>query len=98
MTPRRDIDKSALWLARAVMVSSGIALAAGLLLHITTAASGAASLVLTVGLMLLMSIPIVRVSAVIVDRLWNRDYQMVVLTALVLVELSVVIVLAMMRV
>jgi uncharacterized membrane protein len=95
----RDFEETALWMVRALMFGSATALVAGLLVHLLAGgSSGGAATMLRLGLTMLMSIPAVRVAVVIVDRLFKRDYQMVVMTAIVLFELAMVVFLAVKRV
>ena len=97
MSSQTDFEESALWVVRGLLFASATALVVGLLLQFTTGGSAAAT-VLRLGLTTLMSIPAVRVAVVVVDRVFKRDYQMVVMTAIVLVELAMVVLLAVKRV
>ena len=99
MSSQPDFEETALWVVRALLFGSATALVAGLLLHLVAGgSSGGATTLLRLGLTMLMSIPAVRVAVVVVDRLFKRDYQMVVMTAIVLFELAMVVFLAVKRV
>ena len=82
---------------KAAVVASGLLLAVGLSLHMAGTDSLSATL-LAAGLMLLMAIPATRVVIMIGERLRERDWPFVVVTALVLVELAITLVLATRRV
>jgi uncharacterized membrane protein len=79
------------------VVLSGILLAAGLALHVAGNATLSAPL-LAAGLILLMTLPATRVVIAIVERMRERDWPFVLVTALVLVELAITLVLATRRI
>ena len=84
-----DLEDRLLWIVKAGIIASGAILAAGLVLHMLDADQPTARALLAVGLMLLMSVPALRVIAATADRVRRRDWYFVIATILVLVELSV---------
>lgn len=84
-----DLENRLLWIVKAGVVASGAILAAGLVLHMLDADQPAARALLAIGLMLLMSVPALRVILATAERMRRRDWYFVIATVLVLVELSV---------
>jgi uncharacterized membrane protein len=77
-------------------ISSGL-LAVGLILSIAGGPPALAASLLTAGLMVLIATPIGRVIASAVGFMLQRDWQMVVMTALVLASLFASLAVAMLR-
>lgn len=84
-------------LLKAALVVSGLCLATGLALHVGAVTDLSATL-LAAGLMILMVIPVARVLVAAGERLREQDWQFVAVTAVVLVELSIALWLASLRV
>ena len=89
MTGSRDLEDRLLWIVKTGVLASGLTLAAGLALHVFQGDTSAARSLLALGLVLLMSVPAVRVVLAIAERLRRRDWYFVTATLIVLVELSV---------
>lgn len=98
MIPDRDLEERFLWVVRAAVIAGGLALAAGLLMHLAWPDKAAANTYLRAGLMLLMATPVLRIVIVLAERIKRRDYQFVLITAVVLLELSLTMWFATMRV
>jgi uncharacterized membrane protein len=79
------------------VAASSICLALGLLLTLTTGGSGAARTLLTVGIVLLLATPIVRVAVSSAGYAHRREWLFVVLTLVVLAQLIATIVAALAR-
>lgn len=88
MTERMDLEDRSLWMVKAGLLASGLALAAGLALHLLQRHQPASQSLLALGLILLMSVPGIRVVIATADRIRRRDWYFVGATLLVLVELS----------
>jgi len=72
---------------RVGVTTSSICLAMGLVLSTINGNSGAAYILLTTGLVVLMATPVVRVMVSVVEYALERDWTFVTLTSIVLVEL-----------
>ncbi len=72
---------------RVGVTTSSICLAVGLVLSTISGASGAAHVLLTTGLVVLIATPFVRVVISVVEYAIERDWIFVTLTSIVLVEL-----------
>jgi uncharacterized membrane protein len=79
------------------VISSAVCLAAGLLYWMMRGASPASDTALTVGLILLMATPIVRVLVSLIAYIRMRDWFFVATTVMVFVLLAVTIALALMK-
>ena len=88
MTEPRDLEDRLLWIVKIGVLASGLALAAGLGLHVVQGDTPAARSLLALGLILLMSVPAVRVVLATAERYRRRDWYFVTATLIVLVELS----------
>ena len=87
MTHPRDLRTQFLWVVRAMLIAAGAALAVGLLLHVA-GSPVAADQVLRAGLVILMATPIIRTLIAVGERLRQRDQYYLLVTTLVLLELS----------
>jgi uncharacterized membrane protein len=67
--------------------ASSACLAVGLVLGLATAHGAAASMLMTLGLMMLMATPVARVAASVVEYARLRDWIFFILTGIVLLEL-----------
>lgn len=88
MSAERDLEERFLWVVKAMVVVGGLALAAGLLMHVAWPDKPVANTYLQAGLMLLMATPVLRIVIAVAERIRRRDLQFVVVTAVVLLELS----------
>lgn len=88
MSADRDLEERFLWIVRAMVFVGGLALAAGLLMHLAWRGTAVANTCLHAGLMLLMATPALRIVIAVAERIRRRDLQFVVVTAVVLLELS----------
>ena len=98
MSEPRDLEERLLWVVKIGVLASGLALAAGLGWHLFQGDTPAARWLLALGLVLLMSVPGVRVVLATAERLRRRDWYFVAATLAVVVELSVAMWLASRRV
>ena len=89
MTGEADLEDRLLWIVKACVIASGLALATGLLLYFAPPARNASTSLLAAGLMILMATPASRVLIATAERIRRGDWQFVVVTLLVLIELSV---------
>jgi hypothetical protein len=87
MTDPQDLRTQFLWVVRAMLVASGATLAVGLLLHVA-GSPVRADQVLRGGLVILMATPVVRTLIAVSERLRQRDRYYLLVTTLVLLELS----------
>jgi uncharacterized membrane protein len=76
------------------VIQSAVFLAAGLILRIARGPSGFSDIALTLGLMVLMATPILRVAVSLVVYIRNRDWFFVATTVMVFVLLAITIALA----
>lgn len=88
MSASRDLEDRFLWVVRAMVVVGALALAAGLLMHLVWPDTTVASAYLRAGLVLLMATPALRIVIAVAERLRRRDRQFVLVTAVVVLELS----------
>lgn len=84
-----DLEDRLLWIVKGDVIASGVMLAAGLALHMATGDQPTSRFLLALGLILLMSVPALRVVIATAERIRRRDWYFVVATIVVLVELSV---------
>ena len=83
-----SLEDRLLWLVKAGVALSGVALGAGLALHVAGRTGNAATLLAT-GLILLMAMPATRVVIAVLERVRIRDWRFVLVTLAVLIELSI---------
>ncbi len=88
MTEPRDLEDRLLWIVKIGVLASALALAAGLGLHVFLGDRPAARSLLSLGLVLLMTVPALRVVLATVERVRRRDWYFVTATLIVLAELS----------
>ena len=79
---------------KAAVAVTGLLLAAGLALHMADGGDGLSATLLAAGLIVLMMTPAVRVLFAVAEWVRARDWQFVLVTLIVLVELSVTLWLA----
>ena len=84
-----DFEGRFLWIVKGGVIASGTTLAAGLALHLYQGDHQASRYLLALGLILLMTVPALRVIIATAERLRQRDWYFVIATIVVLVELSV---------
>jgi uncharacterized membrane protein len=83
-----DLRERFLWVVQTMVVAAAVALALGLILHVSGADALLAERSLRTGLVILMSTPVIRILIAVAERLRTRDVQYLVVTAIVLMELS----------
>ena len=88
MTEPRDLEDRLLWVVKGGVLASALALATGLGLHLFQGDEPSARSLLALGLILLMSVPGVRVVLATAERFRRRDWYFVAATLVVVVELS----------
>jgi uncharacterized membrane protein len=88
VTGHKDLEDRLLWIVKIGVLVSGLALAAGLALHVVQGDRPASRSLLAVGLVVLMAVPGLRVIIATADRVGRRDWYFVAATVIVLVELS----------
>lgn len=84
-----DLEARFLWIVKGGVIASGLTLATGLALHLSQGDHEASRLLLALGLILLMSVPALRVIIAAAERVRRRDWYFVIATIVVLVELAV---------
>jgi uncharacterized membrane protein len=84
-----DFEDRFLWIVKGGVIASGFTLAAGLALHLYEGDHQTSRYLLALGLILLMTVPALRVIIATAERLRRRDWYFVIATIVVLVELSV---------
>lgn len=84
-----DLEDRLLWIVKGGVIASGITLATGLALHLYQGDHQASRSLLALGLILLMTVPALRVIIATAERMRRRDWYFVIATIVVLVELSV---------
>lgn len=90
MTRQRDLESRFGWLSVAAVVAFGVLLAIGLLLHVTHPEGSASRRLLEAGLVTLMLGPALRLALALAERLRRRDWPFVVMTLIVVIELTLV--------
>ena len=88
MIADRDIDARYLWVVNTSLIGSSLVLAAGLIVHTVLSQELLAQRILGAGLILLMATPALRILIAVAERVNRRDVQFVVITLIVLLELS----------
>ncbi len=88
MSPHRDLENRSLLFVQALVAVSGLSLAVGLLMQVAGVDPEAAKASFTAGLLLLMATPVLRVLIAVAERVRRRDFQLVLMTLVVLLELS----------
>ena len=87
MTPS-DLEDRFLWIVRLSVRLSAFALAGGLVLRLLAPHASLSRRVIGAGLILLMLTPVLRILIAVAERLRRRDLQLVAITIVVLLELS----------
>ena len=88
MREPRDLEDRLMWIVKIGVLVSGLALAAGLGMHLFQGDRHASRSLLAVGLIVLMAVPGLRVVIATADRVGRRYWYFVAATVIVLVELS----------
>jgi uncharacterized membrane protein len=83
-----DLRERFLWVVQSMVVAAAAALALGLVLHVSSANAVLAERSLRTGLVILMATPVIRTLIAVAERLRTRDLQYLVVTTIVLLELS----------
>lgn len=88
---RGDLELRLRWLTVTVVVSFGVALLAGTVLHLVSPGSALSTTLLQTGLVLLMAAPALRILIAVAERVRRQDWPFVVMTMVVIVELAIVL-------
>lgn len=91
MTAPVDLERRFGWLSTALVVLFGGALAAGMVLHLMSPATLLSVRLLETGLVLLMAAPALRILIAVAERIRRRDWPFVIMTAVVVLELAIVL-------
>ncbi|HXG54403.1 MAG TPA: DUF1634 domain-containing protein [Vicinamibacterales bacterium] len=83
-----ELESRLSWVGVTVVVLSALALAAGLGFHVADQNAALSVRLLQAGLIILMAAPILRVLISTAERMRRRDWTFVVVTVVVLVELT----------
>lgn len=83
-----DLRERFLWFVKAMLVTAGVTLAFGLVLHLARIDVPMAHRAFGAGFIVLMATPVVRTLIALAERLRRRDFLTVSITAIVLLELS----------
>jgi hypothetical protein len=86
-----DLEVRFRWVTAAPVVLFGAALAAGLVLYLISPSSRIAMAALNAGLVLLIVSPAARMAVAIAERIRRADWTFVTMTALIALELLVVL-------
>ena len=86
-----DLEVRLRWLTLTVVVSFGVALLAGMVLHLASPGSALSVRFLQTGLVLLMTAPAVRVLIAVAERIRRQDWPFVLMTLVVILELAFVL-------
>lgn len=87
----RDLEVRYRWLSIGSVILFGLAFAFGLTLYLFDHRSAASLRWLQVGLLLLMATPALRILIASAERIRRRDWTFLALTAIVVVELAIVL-------
>ena len=91
MSRPADLDERLLWVSRTNVVLFGAAMVAGLVLHLALPYGVLSVRLLQAGLVLLMAAPALRILTAVAERIRRRDWVFVLMTAIVAIELGVVL-------
>ncbi|MEX1127348.1 MAG: DUF1634 domain-containing protein [Vicinamibacterales bacterium] len=91
MSTPTDLDERFLWVSRANVMLFGAAMVAGLVLHLASPYGVLSVRLLQAGLVLLMAAPALRILTAVAERIRRRDWVFVLMTAIVVVELGIVL-------
>jgi len=91
MSRSADIEVRLRWLTLAAVALFGVALVAGLLLHLSSPGSAVSVGFLQTGLVLLMTAPALRILVAVAERVRRRDWPFVLMTLIVALELAIVL-------
>jgi hypothetical protein len=86
-----DLEVRLRWLTLTVVVSFGVALLAGMVLHLASPGSALSVRFLQTGLVLLMTAPAVRILIAVAERIRRQDWPFVLMTLVVILELAIVL-------
>ena len=86
-----DLEVRLRWLTLTVVVSFGVALLAGMVLHLASPGSALSVRFLQAGLVLLMTAPAVRILIAVAERIRRQDWPFVLMTLVVILELAIVL-------
>ena len=91
MSQPGDIEERLLWVSRTNVALFGIAMVAGLVLHLASPYGVPSVRLLQAGLVLLMAAPALRILIAVAERIRRRDRVFVLMTAIVVIELGIVL-------
>ena len=86
-----DLEVRLRWLTLTVVVSFGVALLAGMVLHLASPGSALSVRFLQMGLVLLMTAPALRILIAVAERIRRQDWPFVLMTLVVILELAIVL-------
>ena len=86
-----DLELRLRWLTVTVVVSFGVALLAGMILHLVSPGSAPSIALLQTGLVLLMTAPAVRILIAVAERIRRQDWPFVLMTVVIVLELAIVL-------
>ena len=86
-----DLEVRLRWLTLTVVVSFGVALLAGMVLHLASPGSALSVRFLQTGLVLLMTAPALRILIAVAERIRRQDWPFVLMTLVVILELAIVL-------
>ena len=91
MTTSPDIEVRLRWVTGSLVVLFGAALLVGMILHLVSPGSALSVGLLEAGIVLLMAAPAVRILIAVAERVRRSDWPFVVMTLVVVIELSIVL-------
>lgn len=91
MRAAADLEGRFGWLSTALVMLFGSALSAGLVLHLVAPESLLSVRLVETGLVLLMAAPALRILVAVAERIRRRDWPFVIMTAVVVLELAIVL-------
>ena len=86
-----DLELRLRWLTVTVVVAFGVALLTGSILHLVSPGSAWSVTCLQTGLVLLMIAPALRILVAVAERIRRQDWPFVLMTAVVILELAIVL-------
>lgn len=90
MSGKADLEVRFGWVAVAVVMAFGALLATGLVFHVIDPGGAASRTLLQAGLVTLMLAPAARLTVAVAERARRREWGFVIMTAIVVVELAIV--------
>ena len=91
MSRPADLDERLLWVSRTNVGLFGAAMVGGLVLHLASPYGALSVRLLQAGLVMLMAAPALRILIAVAERIRRRDWVFVLMTAIVAIELGIVL-------